>query len=54
MKEIKWKKMKAGRKLPGDCIVLYYGDPDPRLSRTAIYDGIYIPVSELKDLPIED
>lgn len=46
--------MKAGTNLPGDCIVLYYGDPDPRIARCAIYDGHYIPVSELKELPINE
>lgn len=50
---IQWKRMKAGLRLPGDCVVIYDNDPEPRLSRTAIYDGYYIPVSDLKKLPKE-
>ena len=52
-KEIKWKRVMAGTKLPGDCIVIYDIDHDPRLSRCAIYDGHYILIEELKKLPKE-
>ena len=52
--EIKWKKAKAGRRFDGDTVVLYEGDPDARLSRCAINDCIYIPVDELRKLPVED
>lgn len=45
-----WRRMKAGTKLPGDCLVVYDHDPDPRLSRSAIYDGWYLPVSGLLSL----
>lgn len=54
-KELIWKRMHAGMKLPGDAIVMYDHDPDPRLSRTAIYDGYYILARDLwKAVPKED
>ena len=48
MNELKWKRMKAGFRVPAAAIVMYDGDPDPRLSMCAIYDGYYIIVDELK------
>lgn len=51
---IKWKRMKAGFRFPADAVVLYDGDPDPRLSRCAIYDGHYLLVKDLeKAIPKE-
>lgn len=54
--ELKWKKAKAGRKFSGDTIIIPVGtdDKDARLVRCAINDCIYIPVDELKKLPIDD
>ena len=46
--------MKAGFRFPADAVVLYDGDPDPRLSRCAIYDGHYLLVKDLeKAIPKE-
>ena len=53
MGEIKWKRMKMGYRFPADALVLYDGDPDPRLSRCAVYDGYYILVKDLYALPKE-
>lgn len=53
MNEIKWKRMNAGRKFPSAALVLYDNDPDPRLSMVAIYDGWYILIKELEELPKE-
>ena len=53
MEEIKWKRMKMGYRFPADAIVIYDGDPDPRLSRCAVYDGYYILVKDLYALPKE-
>ena len=56
--EIKWRKCKAGYKFPSDAIVIPNDerttDTDPRLVRCAIWDSIYILVSDLKNLPIEE
>lgn len=54
--ELKWKRAKAGHKFDGDTIAIPVGieDKAPRLVRCAIYDCIYISVSELRKLPIED
>lgn len=49
MNEIEWKRMTAGYRFPSDAVIIYDHDPDPRLSRCAIYDGWYLLVSELKD-----
>ena len=53
MEEIKWKRMKMGYRFPADALVIYDGDPDPRLSRCAVYDGYYILVKDLYALPKE-
>ena len=53
-KQLKWRRVKAGTKLPGNSLVYYDNDPDPCLSRTAIYDGYYISVSILQKLPNDD
>lgn len=53
METLKWKKAKAGKKFNGDTVVIYNNDMDARLVRCAINDCIYIPVEELKKLPIE-
>ena len=51
---LEWKRMKAGKSFPSEAVVLYDHDPDPRLSRVAIYDGWYILVKELVEkLPKE-
>ena len=54
--DIKWRKAKAGMNFKEDTIVIPIGceDKDPRLVRCAIYDSIYIRVSDLKKIPIED
>ena len=55
--EIRWRKCKAGYKFPSDAIVIPQDerttDTDPRLVRCAVWDSIYILVSDLKKLPIE-
>jgi len=51
--EIQWKRVKMGHRFPSDAIVLYDGDPDPRLSRCAVYDGYYILVKDLMQFPKE-
>lgn len=48
MNDIKWKRMKMGYRFPSDALVLYDGDPDPRIARCAIYDGYYLLVEDLK------
>ena len=53
MEEIKWKRMKMGYRFPADALVIYDGDPDPRLSRCAVYDGYYILVKDLQAMPKE-
>jgi len=54
--EVKWRKCKAGYKFPSDAIVIPQDerttDTDPRLVRCAVWDSIYILVSDLKKLPI--
>lgn len=54
--DIKWKKAKAGTRFSGDTIAIPIGidDHDARLVRMAVYDCIYIPVSELRELPVEE
>lgn len=51
-----WRKCKAGYKFPSDAIVIPQDerttDTDPRLVRCAVWDSIYILVSDLKKLPI--
>jgi len=53
-----WRKCKAGYKFPSDAIVIPQDerttDTDPRLVRCAVWDSIYILVSDLKKLPIEE
>lgn len=53
-----WRKCKAGYKFPSDAIVIPNDerttDRDPRLVRCAVWDSIYILVSDLKKLPIEE
>lgn len=53
-----WRKCKAGYKFPSDAIVIPNDDRttdrDPRLVRCAVWDSIYILVSDLKNLPIEE
>lgn len=53
-----WRKCTAGHKFPSDAIVIpddeRTTDRDPRLVRCAIWDSIYILVSDLKNLPIEE
>ena len=49
-----WRRAKAGRSFGKDTIVLYDGDPDPRLVRSAVNDCIYIYVDDLKKLPIDE
>lgn len=55
---ISWRKCKAGYKFPSDAIVVPQDerttDTDPRLVRCAVWDSIYILVSDLKKLPIEE
>ena len=52
-----WRKCRAGYKFPSDAIVIPQDerttDTDPRLVRCAVWDSIYILVSDLKKLPIE-
>ncbi len=48
MDELKWKRVKAGMRFPSDALVVYDHDPDPRLSRCAIYDGWYMLISDLR------
>lgn len=52
-----WRKCHAGYKFPSDAIVIPQDerttDTDPRLVRCAVWDSIYILVSDLKKLPIE-
>lgn len=45
--EIQWRRASAGTKLPGDNLIKYDADPDVRLGRCMIYDGWYIPTSEI-------
>jgi hypothetical protein len=45
--EICWRRASAGTKLSGDCLIKYDDDPDVRLGRCMIYDGWYIPTSEI-------
>lgn len=56
--EVKWRKCKAGYKFSSDAIVIPQDerttDTDPRLVRCAVWDSIYILVSDLKKLPIEE
>lgn len=47
MKGLVWKRMKAGHRFPSEAVVMYDGDPDPRLSKCAVYDGYYLLVEEL-------
>lgn len=58
MDNLKWRKCKAGYKFPCDAIVIPQDerttDTDPRLVRCAVWDSIYILVSDLKKLPIEE
>ena len=53
-----WRKCKAGYMFPSDAIVIPQDkrttDTDPRLVRCAVWDSIYILVSDLKKLPIEE
>lgn len=49
-----WRRAKAGRSFGKDTIVLYDGDPDPRLVKCAVNDCIYIHVDDLKKLPIDE
>lgn len=49
-----WRHAEAGRSFGKDTIVLYDGDPDPRLVRCAVNDCIYIHVDDLKKLPIDE
>ena len=45
--EICWRRASAGTKLSVDCLIKYDDDPDVRLGRCMIYDGWYIPTSEI-------
>ena len=55
LSQLIWRRMRAGTSFPSEAIVYYDHDPDPRLSRAAIYDGWYILVKELRDcVPHED
>ena len=45
--EICWRRASAGTKLSGDSLIKYDADPDARLGRCMIYDGWYIPTSEI-------
>lgn len=53
-----WRKCHAGYKFPSDAIVIPNDerttDTDPRLVRCAVWDSIYILVSDLKNLPSEE
>ena len=49
-----WRHAKAGRSFGKDTIVIYDGDPDPRLVRCAVNDCVYIHVDDLKKLPIDE
>lgn len=55
---LRWRKCQAGYKFPSDAIVIPQDerttDTDPRLVRCAVWDSIYILVSDLKKLPIEE
>ena len=52
--EIRWRKCHAGYKFPSDAIVIpddeRTTDTDPRLVRCAVWDSIYILVSDLKKI----
>lgn len=56
--KIVWRKCKSGHKFQSDAIVIPNDerttDRDPRLVRCAIWDSIYILVSDLKNLPIKE
>ena len=45
--EIQWRRASAGTKLSEDSLIKYDDDPDARLGRCMIYDGWYIPTSEI-------
>ena len=53
-----WRKCHAGYRFPSDAIIIpddkHTTDRDPRLVRCAVWDSIYILVSDLKKLPIEE
>ena len=53
--DLKWKRVTAGTRFPADALVVYDYDPDPRLSRCAIYDGWYLLVGDLQQaIPKDD
>lgn len=52
--DIRWHRAKAGHAFGKEAIVIYDGDPDPRLVKCAIYDCKYILVEDLKKLPADE
>lgn len=49
----KWRRAKAGRKLPSEAVIIYDIDPEPRLGKVMVNDGRYMLIEELEELPEE-
>lgn len=49
----RWYRAKACTKLPGEAVIIYDIDPEPRLGKVMVSDGRYMLVKELEELSEE-